>query len=135
MLSCIPFTLDNFRKRVRIMNWDNGMPYESVPPVQRRTKYVHYPYKRLCIYIIYLHFANCDFRNTWTSKHMYRARNYTIHVWCCNNKPKACDATLQRYTYRDKGRDRKIEREWAWWREENGEREHESKYCDYEGVF
>jgi hypothetical protein len=47
------------------MDNDNGLPYESVPPVQIRIEYVHIPYKGLFINIIYLHFANFDFR-----KHM-----------------------------------------------------------------
>ena len=47
------------------MDNDNGLPCESVPPVQIRIEYVHIPYKGLFINIIYLHFANFDFR-----KHM-----------------------------------------------------------------
>jgi hypothetical protein len=35
------------------MNSRNGMPYESVHPVQIRTKFVHSPYKRI-IYLLYL---------------------------------------------------------------------------------
>jgi len=54
--------MDDFRKLFGNMDNDNGLPYESVPPVQIRTKYVHIQYKGLFIYIIYLHFENFDFR-------------------------------------------------------------------------
>jgi hypothetical protein len=46
------------------MDYYKGLPYTSVPPVHIRTKYVHYPYKGLFIYIRYLLCSKFDFRNT-----------------------------------------------------------------------
>ncbi len=40
------------------MDNDNGLPYESVPPVQIRTEYVHIPNKGLFIYIIIQYFIS-----------------------------------------------------------------------------
>ena len=57
--------LDEFRKLVGNMDNNNGLPYESVPPLQIRIEYEYIPYKELFIYTVYLHFANFNFR-----KHM-----------------------------------------------------------------
>ena len=45
--------IEDFRKSILDMETDNGLPYESVPPVQIRTYHVHSPYKEQRI--IYLH--------------------------------------------------------------------------------
>ncbi len=57
-------TVQGFCKSRLDMDTDNGLPYESIPPVQIRKYYVHSPYKVIFIYIHYLYCLKFDFRNT-----------------------------------------------------------------------